>query len=72
MRRRDFIASLGAASTWPLVAPAQQREGLRRIGVLMAFVEHDREGASKASARSTGKRAAICASTGAGATATRS
>ena len=24
MRRRDFIAGLGGAATWPLAAPAQQ------------------------------------------------
>ena len=45
MRRREFIALLaGATAAWPRAARAQQRDAPRRIGVLMGFVEHDREG----------------------------
>ena len=36
MRRRDFTAGLGAA-LWPLAAGAQQRDRLKRLGVLLAF-----------------------------------
>ena len=36
MRRREFITIAGVATTWPLVARAQQSgERMRRIGVLM-------------------------------------
>jgi putative ABC transport system substrate-binding protein len=40
MRRREFIAGLGGAAAWPVVARAQS-ERVRRIGVLMAVDDAD-------------------------------
>ena len=42
MRRRQFITLLGGtAATWPLGAHAQERERVRRVGVLTAMSETD-------------------------------
>jgi putative ABC transport system substrate-binding protein len=41
MRRREFIAGLGSAAVWPVVAWAQQGERVRRIGVLTPANEND-------------------------------
>src|SRR5215468_8803221 len=36
MNRRAFIAGVGSAGVWPLVAHSQQPERMRRVAVLMS------------------------------------
>src|ERR1700730_11545186 len=56
LRRREFIALLGSAATWPIAARALQHAQMRRIGVLMSFGANDPEAQSRVAAFENGLR----------------
>jgi putative tryptophan/tyrosine transport system substrate-binding protein len=44
VRRREFIAGIAGAATWPIAARAQHADRMRQIGMLLAVGENDAEG----------------------------
>ncbi|MGA9438778.1 MAG: hypothetical protein WBV76_11365 [Pseudolabrys sp.] len=79
MRRREFIKVLAGsvAGTWPLIARAQQGDGVRRVAIFMDLSERDAEGQARVAAFRKGlqdlgwRKAAMSNSTFAGPAATR-
>jgi putative ABC transport system substrate-binding protein len=50
MNRRALITLLGAAAAWPLAARGQQREQVRRIGILVPYTADDAEAQARVGA----------------------
>ena len=57
--RRELIAALGSAATWPLTARAQLGDRMRRVGVLMGSAQDDPQGQARAVAAGPAQFGAI-------------
>jgi hypothetical protein len=53
---REFVWGLAGSLAWPLTAPGQLQELMRRVGALSNFAESDPEFTQSPPARSTGSR----------------
>jgi putative tryptophan/tyrosine transport system substrate-binding protein len=53
-RRREFIALIAGAATWPLAVRAQQPDRVRRVGALIGLLEGDSEGQARLGAFRSG------------------
>ena len=56
LRRREFIAALGGAATWPLAARGQPGERVRRLSVLANLTENDPQAQARLAVLARGLR----------------
>jgi putative ABC transport system substrate-binding protein len=56
VKRREFIAGLGSAAAWPVVAQSQQSDRVRRIGVLISATNDDLQALRQVAALKEGLR----------------
>jgi putative ABC transport system substrate-binding protein len=47
IRRREFLALVSVVAAWPIVAHAEQRDRMRRIGLLIGLAADDPEGLAR-------------------------
>ncbi|MEA3069446.1 MAG: hypothetical protein QOD29_892, partial [Alphaproteobacteria bacterium] len=50
LRRRELIALVAGAAAWPFAARGQQKERMRRVGILMNLASQDPEGQTRVGA----------------------